>query len=706
MSNRYDETNHTTDTIGKEKVTFTEWANEPTVEKLKGDLTVASPYHDLHMKNVETWLDNLHVRGKAKPTKRENYSSVQPKLIRKQAEWRYASLSEPFLSAEKLFSASPVTAEDRKAAEQNELVLNKQFRGDIDRVLFIDSYVRTAVDEGTAIIRTGWKYETRLVTKEKPIYKYVPSDSSEAAMMLEQLAQDYQKDKILFEQTAPKELQEALRITIETGSLTIPVLDRYEEVEEEEIVHNKPTVEVCNHNNVIIDPSCKGDLSKANFVLYRFPTSIADLKKTGRYKNLDFIHTEDNSVLASPDSTAGEEQSFQYNDESRKLFHAYEYWGNWDINDDQILVPIVATFVGDVMIRCEENPFPDKEPPFVVVPYLPVKESIYGEPDGVLIEDNQKIAGAVTRGMIDILGRSANGQQAIRKDALDPVNRRRYDRGEDYEFNPNVLPDQAFYTHKYPEIPQSAMLMLNLQNMEAESLTGVKAFSGGLSGDALGDVATSVRGVLDAASKRELGILRRLANGIVKVGRKFIAMNSEWLSETEIVRITNEEFVPVRRDDLTGRIDIKLTISTAEEDNAKAGELAFMLQTMGANIAPEMSKLILSEIARLRKMPDLAKTIKEYQPQPDPLAQEIQMLQVQKLKMEIEEIKSRTMENYSEMGVDQAKIANLNSKTDLQNLDFVETESGTKHARDVDKITAQAESQARKSMLETMMGNR
>ena len=40
--------------------------------------------------------------------------------------------------------------------------------------------------------------------------------------------------------------------------------------------------------NVIIDPTCLGELDKANFVIYSFETSMAELKKDGRYSNLDF----------------------------------------------------------------------------------------------------------------------------------------------------------------------------------------------------------------------------------------------------------------------------------------------------------------------------------------------------------------------------------------------------------------------------------
>jgi hypothetical protein len=252
--------------------------------------------------------------------------------------------------------------------------------------------------------------------------------------------------------------------------------------------------------------------------------------------------------------------------------------------------------------------------------------------------------------------------------------------------------------HTFPEIPQSAQYMINMQNAEAESLTGVKAFSSGISGQALGNTATGIRSALDATSKRELGILRRLAEGIKQIGRKFISMNSEFLSEEEIVRITNEEFVVVKRDDLSGNIDIKLSISTAEADEHKAQELAFMLQTMGNTMPPEMAQIVLTDIAKLRKMPDLAKQIENYKPQPDPIAQEKAQLELELLKAQIANENAKAHENTFNGELDKAKIqtelakaSNMNSDTDLKNLDFVEQESGTKHERDRDRIQSQAD---------------
>ena len=318
-----------------------------------------------------------------------------------------------------------------------------------------------------------------------------------------------------------------------------------------------------------------------------------------------------------------------------------------------------------------------------MVPYLPVKRDVFGESDAELLEDNQKLLGATTRGIVDLLGRSANGQQGFAKGMLDPLNRRRYDNGQNYEFNPTMNPMQGIIEHKFPEIPQSAMAMLQLQNQEAEALTGVKSFSGGMSGEAYGDVAAGIRGMLDAASKREMAILRRLAQGISQVGRKIIAMNAEYLSEEEVVRVTNDEYVTVKREELAGEFDLEVDIATAEVDNAKSQDLGFMLQTMGPNMDPQISMQLLSEIAELKRMPALAHRLRNWQPQPDPVAEQLKQLELQKLQVELEKLQAEAEYNRA-----RAKLAA--SQADKVDLDYVEQETGTQHERDMDKQQAQA----------------
>jgi hypothetical protein len=687
-----------------------DWDNEPTVEDLKQDFIQAKSSHDTQQSKIIEYYNNMHIEGNAAPKYVKGRSIVQPKLIRKQAEWRYSALSEPFLSNDEMFTLSPVTYEDKMSAEQNQMVLNYQWNTKLDKVKFIDEYVRTAVDEGTVIIRCGWKFLEEEVIEQVPIYEIVPAASQEDVQKLQNVAAILQDP--IKSQNVPDQWIQAIQLSQQSGQPMVPQFSRDEPTPVQKTTANHPTYEVCRSGNVIIDPTCEGDLDRAKFVIYSFETSLSELTEAGLYTNLDKILLENSSTtpLSDGEHEAADPTSFMFQDDPRKRIVAYEYWGEWDIDGTGVTKPFVATWVGHTMIRMESNPYPDGKIPFVSVSYLPVRKSVYGQPDGALLVENQKVVGAITRGMIDVMARSANGQIGIRKDALDPVNKRRFDNGQDYEYNGGLDPRMAFYGHTYPEIPQSAPMMLQLQNQEAESLTGVKAFTGGLSGDSLGETATGVRGVLDAASKRELGILRRLAGGIERIGRKTIAMNQEFLSDEEVIRVTNQDFVTVRRDDLAGDMDLRLAISTAEEDNQKAQELAFMLQTMGQTMDVGMSNMVLSEIAKLRKMPELSKRIKDYQPQPDPMQEQLQQLEMQKLQLETAKIQAEIQNLGTDSQLDMAKVQTegakarqLGSDADQKNLDYVEQESGIEHGRELQKMAAQAEAQGRTKVLEGMV---
>ncbi len=679
--------------------TMTDWANEPEITELTQLCKDAQIDCDTHIGTVDGWLSNMYIKKKSGVAK--GCSSVAPKLIRKQAEWRYSSLSDPFLSTPDVFNIAPKTAGDKKRAEQNQMILNNQFNTQIDKVAFFDECVRDLVDIGTAIVKVGWDSEEEEVTTVTPVYNYIPTQNPAQAEEYTQLLQMQQQDPEAYADYSTPGLDEALRIFATTQVMVIPEQVGEEEITEIKETKNIPTVELCNYNNVIIAPA-------GEFVEERFKTSLSALKKDGKYTNLDQINIEGASPLHSEDfENSKDNESFNFTDKTRKQFVVHTYWGEWDIDDSGVTKAIVASWVGNVMIRLEENPYPDKKPPFVVIKYMPVRNSEYGEPDGELLSPNQDIIGAVTRGAMDLMGKSANAQQGTRKDLLDTTNLRKFRRGDDYEFNAAVDPRQGFYTHVYPEIPGSVYNMIEMQNAEAESLTGVKAFHSGISGKGYGDVATGVRGALDASSKRELSILRRLASGVIKIGHKIISMNAVFLSDEEVIRVTDSEFIQIRRDDLAGKFDLTLSISTAEEDNKKAEELAFMLQTTGNTMDQEMTLLILSEIARLRKMPVLAEKFETYEPTPDPATEmkiklELALLEAEvakeqaaaeKNKAEAQLMLARAQKemaqaqlNSSKTGTEQAKTRQLSSTADQADLDFVEQQEGVHQERELEQL--------------------
>jgi len=217
---------------------------------------------------------------------------------------------------------------------------------------------------------------------------------------------------------------------------------------------------------------------------------------------------------------------------------------------------------------------------------------------------------------------------------------------------------------------------MQLQNAEAEGLSGVKSFSGGITGEAYGPVARGISGALDAAGQREMNILRRLAEGMRLIGRKIISMNAFFLEEKEVIRVTNREFVEIKRKDLSGAFDLIVDISTAQVDEQKSQDLGMMLQTIGPDMDPGLSKIILGQIADLKRMPELAEQIRSYEPQPDPLQQRLAELQIEELEAKIELDKARAAEAMA-----QAENKALDTKLEV---------TGSKHQRDVEKMGAQA----------------
>ena len=672
----------------QERDSLVDWENPPTVKDLKADLDEARGSHQQHVAKVNEWIDSL--RGKLKIKVQDGRSKVQPKLVRKQNEWRYSALEEPFLSTDKMFVVDPVTAMDVDAARQNQLILNKQFRVDINKVKFINKYVRTAVNTGTVIVKLSWETQTGVVTEEVPTMTETPE---QLYFALEQM--------MMQGQIPPEQAQQMM-----ASGEPIQIGTHYEEVEKE--IVNRPVLEVKDSRDVIIDPSCEGVIEHAQFIIDRFTSDLSTLKKDGRYSNLDKI--PESAYNAFDDygyRKVEEDVSFRFSDKARKKLTVYEYWGFWDIHNDGTVQPIVASWVGDTMIRLEENPYPDKELPFVVVQYLPPdNDTVYGDADASLLKDNQDIIGAVTRSMVDLIGRSANAQQGVRKDILDPINRDRFNKGLDFEFNPVGNLQDGIYMTKLPEIPQSAMEVIGLQNSEAEALTGVKSFSQGITSESLGNVASGIRSAMDATAKRELGILRRLSDGIKQIGRKIMAMNSVWLSDEEVIRITDDEFVSISRASLAGNFDLSINVSTAEVDNQKAEELAFMLQTTGNTLPFDITKIILCKIAELRKLPDLARMIMDYTPQPDPLMQQKAQLECQLLEAQIANEQAKAYENEADINLKRAKTDSERAKSrktaseaDRIDLDYVNEATGVNRANQLQDKQMDAQNAQEQTML-------
>ena len=628
------------------------------LNRLKDDLRAADRLRTEWFNKIQDWKNETAGRPYGNEVKGK--SRLVSLDIRKQLEWMLPTLADPFLSTSDIIKCNPVTYEDVLAARQNELLLNTQFCRKFPRYNFMMKALKVLATEGTLVVQTGWDYE-----------------DEEMETMVEAVV------------THPETGEEVIAMTKEKVT---------------KVRKNQPTAVVCRNEDIYLDPTCMDDMDKCQFVIHRYETDLSTLKTDGRYKNLDKVadqegHKYDYGYLQQ------DHTYFKFQDQARKKMVVYEYWGNYDINEDGIAEPIVCAWIGNTIIRLQSNPYPDQRPPFIVVPFNAVPFQLHGESLASVIGDNQKVKTAIIRGVIDNMAQSNNGQVGMRKGALDIANRKKFLEGKNFEYNgtPN-----DFWQGSYNQIPSSAFDVLTIMNNEIESQTGVKSFSGGITGSALGSTATGARGALDATATRRISLVRNVAENLIKpLMRKWMAYNYAFLEEEEIIRITNEEFVPIRRDDLDGNIDIDITISTAEDNSAKAQELSFLLQTMGPNQDFEINKLLMGQIAKLSRMPDLEKQIMNHQPQPDPMAEQAKQIEMQKMMLDLElmqaeiaDKKARAGENLidatlkaNKARVEEAKARKLLSESDRIDLDFLKANEGIPEQLDLSKFEMQRQAQ-------------
>lgn len=628
------------------------------LSNLKADFTASKLLRNELDHKIARWKSEYNaepygneVNGRSKLVSRD---------IKKQSEWQHAALIEPFVSTPDIIKANPVTSEDAEIAPKIEVLLNTQFCRQFSRYNFMTKALKVLDQEGTVVIRTGWEYEEKVVEVQED--REIPNPDYQRA--IEAINQGMADPNIL----------QGIKPTLITKV----------RVRKTKPVKNHPTAMVCRNEDIFIDPTCQDDMDKCQFVIYRYETDMTTLKQAGIYKNLDKIKiptgltgTNDTEYITE-DST-----SFRFSDTARKKIVVHEYWGNYDINGDDIAEPIVCTWIDNTIIRLEDNPFPDKKPPFLIVPFSAIPFKLYGESNAELLSDIQKIKTAIYRGFIDNMALSNNGQKGIKKGSLDEYNKQRFLNGENFEFNHYA---SDFFIGNFNELPSSIFNVLTLMNNEAESITGVASFNTGINGNALGSTATSIRGAIDSASTRRLNIVRNISENLVKpLLRKWLAYDAMFLDEESQYRITNDTFVYLKRDDLGANIDIDLSISTSDDNRAKAQELAFVLQTVGPSEDPRLRKILMAQIAQLYRMPDLAKMIMDYKPEPDPMAEQMQQLQMQLLQAEIANTQAKASENTVDQDVKRAKVQtelakakNLNSMADKTDLDYVHQYSGIK----------------------------
>ena len=573
-------------------------------------------------------------------------------LTKNLLDWQVPSLVDPFVSTPDVINCKPFTYADPLIAAQEEAVLTHQVIQTADHFSFMTDLMTYIAEKGTAFVKTGWMFQEEKREVEQPLMAIDPMSGQEVVIGTE---------------------------VVEQMVTTV----------------NKPTRLVIDPIDIRMDPTCGGKISKASFVIHDWETDLSTLRQDGRYKNLDKIkedigRDEDYEQKDSTDDT------FKFEDSARKKIIVHEYWGKYDLDGDGIAEPVVCAWVGDVVIREEENPLPGQEIPFEKAVYKNLPGYIWGEPLAAKTGKRQHIDSVLHRGIFDDMKLANNGQTGTKKGFTDDANLKKMKQGIDFEYNTTMA---DVYQDQYRGLNQSVFNVMAKNEAAAESSVGVTMMNHGTGGNALGSSAAAVNATTSSSAKREMHIVRGVAEDcIIPMLKKFSRYNKEFLSPEEVSAITDKEYIEPKNDN---EYDIKMTLESAETRVAKAERTGFVLQTMGPNMPPQAMTVLLArymkligelDVSHMIENPEVSPEEQQAQAKQQAHADKMMELELALMEAKVYNEQAKGQENAVDVELktaktetERAKARITNSDSDLKDIDYLEKEAGIPHERELEK---------------------
>lgn len=595
---------------------------ETALKIAKIDFESAKEAKDGIDSKMQTWIDEYN--GEPYGNETNGHSKVVVKDIKKAVEWFLPNAVEPFVSKGRIVKLNGITPDDVQRASITEKLLNYQFVRNFNRYDFIYDCFKVGATEGTTVVKCGWDF------KEDVKIETLPSITEEQYMML-------QADGVEVEMK-------------DDGSV---------KVTKRKTIVNKPTAKVIKNGRFFLDPT-SDSIDSADYTIEESDETMSSLRSAGIYDEdaLDKIslsdrNRDDSSIELARNARGSDRgynvEDYESGDDSLKKMTMYEYYGLMDYNDDGIAVPIVLSWIGNIVIRFEENPYPDKKKPYIATPFTKTPFMFWGDALAEFISDGQFIRSGIMRAMLDNVAQSNTGFKFFRKGALDPVNKKKLQSGigGNIEINGDK---NDMWDGNFNQMPQTVFNMFEMIQRENESLSGITNLAQGLDSRALSS-ATASSIASSSGQKRMMEIVRRYSELIKELMRKWISYNKAYLQPNEVIRISGE-FIEFTTDDIDGAYDIDITVGVDGIEENKANQMTMLMQQisgLAGNIDPSIIHSLLAKLADIWGFPEIAMKLENYQPpEPDPMQQEAAQMELEKLKAEVEKLKSETHENMSQ----------------------------------------------------------
>ena len=551
----------------------------------------------------------------------DNRSKIIMKDVRKAIAQMKPYITEPFLSQEQIVKANGASVESDANASFMSDVLNHQYNYEFDKYRFVNRLAEVLPKEGTVFVRTGWEFESK---KEQKRIDGLDMQSAAIAMQSGQ-ADGYEQN--------------------EDG--TFSLIKNYDVT-----LKNRPTAKICKSESIYTDPTAES-FEESKFIIHQYELSISDLRKQAniydyeggieelaqQIQTKDFPDTALGVERYTKTQNTGIDHTFKFSNKNSQKVRILEYWGEGTLSENQDTnQQIVCAWVKDtnIILRLDKNPYPDNAIPFVSMPYIEEPFSIWGNALAFLIDDTQKVHTAIMRGFIDNMSLSNNGQKFFQKGSIDYINMKKMSQGSKYI---EVNDINGFKDGSYNQIPQSTFGVYDMLTQQEESLTGVSRNLGGLEFGTVGRTASGVSSVMNSAQKQIVHTIRGVSDLYAKIMKKWAAYNQAFLDDEQAFKISGQ-LAQISREQIQGQFNVEIAMNIDGSNQGKIQQINALLQQsqqLGqSGIPPEVFRLLVAEIFDGFGKNEAAQKVRDFQPEPDPVQQQMQQLEMEEKKANIE----------------------------------------------------------------------
>jgi len=465
--------------------------------------------------------------------------------------------------------------------------------------------------------------------------------------------------------------------------------------------NDSATVERVSIRSLLIDPSAE-KMEDAKYVIKRVKVSIGDI-----LANPDWYgkHTFEDLQKLMPTNDSdyddaaeiGRDTSFNFDDKAREMVELFEYYGVMDIDGNGKLVPVLAIWSGasNKILKFGDSPYPESwnGNPFDSAQYISRTGSIYGSGIADLIGDYQKVRSGFMREVLNNANKANSSQTAVKKGTLDIANKRKFLRGEDYEY----LGEPGIISAQFNPVPESIFAMMESMKVEQEELSGISRQNAGIDPRSLNNkTATAVNTAQSNAEKRLLQIVRHISAMFEGVFRKWIDLNQEYLQEgiadvpatnqmnpmngmenfqqARMAQSMDPQTISVNGMMIDGNFDVELQVGTTGMKTSQNENILLMLTQMSPysqQIGMSSSMNLLAKLSDNLDMPQLAQTLrqksnmmKEQESQPQEMAPE-QQLAIATAEADIAKTQSEIQKNNATAMKDQSAAVQNHVETEL-----------------------------------------